>query len=123
MAILAAALLPLLALQTQFVRTTESLERAEIQLSAEAIALAHIKSLNLDQTPEGTIATPYGTLEWTSTPAQPPAAGRGAKGFPSRFVMTLYIVEVQFSSQTGQNQQFTLHGLGWHPTKPFLKTF
>lgn len=122
MAILAAALLPLLALQGQFVRTTQSLERVQTRLSAESIALAHIKALNLDQSPEGTLSTVYGPMTWTSTPAAGPHAGRDGAGFPSRFVITLYDVDIEIASQTGTFQKFSLQGLGWHPTKSILDT-
>jgi hypothetical protein len=122
MAILAAALLPLLALQGQFLRTAESLERAETILAAETLALNHIKALNLDQVPEGRFSTPYGEISWKSAPAAGPAAGRSQTGFPSRYVFTLYDIEVNINPPSGPARQFTLQGLGWHPTKAMLDT-
>lgn len=122
MAILAAALLPLLALQGQFLRSAESLERAETALAAETLALSHIKALNLDQAPEGTLETPYGNISWKSTPAAGPATGRSKTGFPSRYVITLYNIEVNITPLQGPAQRFTLQGLGWHPTKAVLDT-
>lgn len=123
MAILAAALLPLLALQGQFLRSTESLERAETMLAAETLALSHIKALNLDQAPEGRFSTPYGEISWQSTPAAGPATGRNLTGFPSRYVLTLYNVEVSIASPEDAPRKFVLQGLGWHPTKAVLDSF
>lgn len=129
MAVLAAALLPLLALQGQFLRTTESMERAETRLAVQDMALAHIQALNLDQSPTGQFSTLYGEIRWASKPAAGPTMARGADGFPSRYVITLYDVNItvdptsqQQGLTLGQSLQFKLQGLGWHPTKALLET-
>ena len=123
MAILAAALIPLLALQGQFLRTAESLERVETRLSVQDLALAHIKTVNLDQSPDGQISTAYGELSWTSRPAAGPTMARGANGFPSRYTITLYNVDVTIKLVRSQSnwpnseqiERFTLQALGWRP--------
>ena len=123
MAVLAAAFLPLLALQGQFLRTSQSLERAELLLAAESMALAHIRAINLDQTPEGEIESTHGQISWMARPAQGPTAGRDTAGFPSRFVFTLYDIDVKIKLKSGHIKQFSLQGLGWHPTKSVLDQF
>jgi len=124
MAVLAAALIPLLALQGQFLRTTESLERVERRLAVQDLALAHVKTLNLDEYPDGQISTPYGALTWTSRPAAGPAPARGTGGFPARYTATLYAVDVTLSPGPEQSQKpierFTLQALGWSPTASVL---
>ena len=123
MAVLAAAFLPLLALQGQFLRTSQSLERAELLLAAESMALAHIKAINLDQTQGGDIESAYGQISWMARPAQGPTAGRDTAGFPSRFVFTLYDIDVKIKLKSGHIKQFSLQGLGLHPTKSVLDQF
>ena len=116
MAILAGALLPLLALQGQFVKTTEALERNEQRLAAQDLALRHISSLNLDQSPAGSVRGRYGQIEWRARPHAGPHRGRGAGGSPSRYIVTLYNVEVSISYNSGQSEDLVLQGVGWHPT-------
>ena len=123
MAVLATAFLPLLTLQGQFLKTAQSLERTEVLLAAESMALAHIRAINLDQTPEGEIESTHGQISWTGHPAQGPTAGRDTAGFPSRFVFTLYDIDVKIKLNSGHIKQFSLQGLGWHPTKSVLDQF
>ncbi len=122
MAILAAALIPLLALQGQFLRTTEALERVEQRLDAEETALAHIGALNLVQSPTGTISAQSAQISWQSRPLVPARKARGSNGFPSRYNITLYEVTVTLSYRGGRQEQFLLQGLGWKPTQSLLKT-
>ncbi len=122
MAILAAALIPLLALQGQFLRTTQALERVEQRLGAEETALAHIGALNLVQSPTGTLSTQSGEISWQSRAVMPARKARNADGFPSRYNITLYEVTVTLSYKGGRQEQFLLQGLGWKPTKSLLKT-
>jgi len=122
MAVLAGALLPLLALQGQFVKTTESLERNEHRLSVQDLALAHIASHNLNQVSQGTLQTQYGTIEWRAEPAAGPHRARGATGFPSRYALTLYNVGVDITYNSSAAETFTLQGLGWQPVASIYDT-
>lgn len=122
MAILAGALLPLLALQGQFVTTTEALERNEHRLSVQDIALSHIAAHNLDQISQGELTTQFGQVSWRAVPAAPTQKGRGNGGFPSRYALTLYDIEVDISYNTGAQESFKLQGLGWRPTASIYDT-
>lgn len=122
MAILAGALLPLLALQGQFVTTTQTLERSERRLATHNLAIAHISALNLDQSPAGRLQTRYGEISWQAVPSAGPHPGRGASGFPSRYVVTLYTVNIEIDYSSSQAETLSLQGLGWHPTASIFDT-
>jgi len=119
MAVLAGALLPLLALQGQFVETTQALERSEQRLSVQDTAIAHISALNLDQTPNGEMSTPYGRVSWQSTPSAGPHKGRAASGFPSRYEITLYNVDIGINYNSGASERVILQR-GWRFDSPYL---
>lgn len=119
MAILAAALIPILALQGQFVKSVESLERLDIRLAARSTAVSYIKALNLSQNQNGefvhlTNAGPT-RISWISTPATPPKIVRGNGGFAGRFELTLYDVNVTIDPENGGPEKFTIRALGWRP--------
>lgn len=119
MAILAAALIPILALQGQFVKSVESLERLDTRLAARSTAVNYIKSLNLAQNQDGefvhlTNAGPT-RISWTSIPATPPKTVRGNGGFAGRFELTLYDVNVTIDPENGGVEKFKIRALGWRP--------
>ena len=122
-AILAAALLPLLELQSQFTRTAATIERTEQRITLEDMALAHISALNIDQTQEGSIMTPQGQIIWTAKPAVESRYARDNSGGRARYLMTLYDVEVILRLKSGAQEQLTLQALGWHPTQSVLSGF
>ena len=122
-AILAAALLPLLELQNQFARTAAAIERTEQRIALEDMALAHISALNIDQTREGSILTPQGQIIWASQPTVEPRYARDNGGGRSRYLMTLYDVEVILRLKSGAQERMTFQALGWHPTKSILSGF
>lgn len=119
-AILAAALLPLLELQSQFARTAAAIERTEQRITLEEMALAHISALNIDQTREGSIMTPQGQIIWASKPAVESRFARGNAGSRARYLMTLYDIEVILRLKSGAQEQMTLQALGWRPTNSIL---
>ena len=122
MAVLAGALLPLLALQGQFVTTTEALERNERRLATQELAIAHVSALNLDQLSEGELVTPYGQLQWRASPKFGPTPIRDVAGFRSRYDVTLYKIEINIAYNDGFQEQFDFESLGWHPNVAFLST-
>jgi len=122
MAVLASALLPLLALQGQFVKTTEALERNEQKLVMQDLAKAHISALNLDQTQAGEIIARYGSIVWRAEPAAGPQPARDAGGFPSRYQVTLYNAEFTINYNSGLTETITMQALGWHTTVSIFDT-
>jgi len=119
-AVLAAGLLPLLALQGQFVSTVERIEHAEISLSAQDNALNLIKSANLAQAPSGRAIFEGYSVEYAAKAAVPPQNARGNGGMQGRFEMTLYDVDVRIIYVSGREDVFTIRELGWRATQGFL---
>jgi len=119
MAILSAALIPLLTLQAQFVRTVDSFERADVRMMSRDNALTHIEKLNLTLTPTGSMNLGPATMQWTSELAGPPQMVRGDRGIEGRFEIALYDVNIRISYENGQTDAFSVRGLGWRPVVAF----
>lgn len=120
MAVLAAAMLPILALQSQFVRSVAVMERTETRLSVEAAVRAHIRSVNLTERPRGDMNMAGATLRWTASPALPERRVRAQGGVRSRYVTTLYNVEIVVNYNSGASEKLIMTGLGWTPTSSYL---
>jgi len=80
MAILAAALLPLLELQSQMVRSSASFERADMRSSARQNAVAYLKTVNFARDISGNINQGGADLRWVAVAAGPPRFTRGGLG-------------------------------------------
>lgn len=119
-AILTAGLLPLLALQGQFVKTVESLERAERQMTADNIVRAHIQALNLVDSREGEINLGDIMARWEAKPVFGPDWVRDNGGMASRYQVTLYDVTVTYNGVSQTTRQMQLQGMGWEAKRPFL---
>jgi len=102
MAILAAAFLPLLALQGQFVKSVEALDRVDARLETRDYVLQHLSSLNIYKTPIGEIRLSDAIASWEAVPALTPRPVRTLEGSPSRFEITLYEVKVVIRHNNGQ---------------------
>ncbi len=85
MAILAAAMLPLLALQGQFIRSVESFERADTRIAARQNAVAYLKTLNFTQVETGRVVQGDVVLRWTAEPALPTRRTRWPGGEVGRY--------------------------------------
>ncbi|MBL4595825.1 MAG: hypothetical protein JKX99_04525 [Robiginitomaculum sp.] len=127
MAILAAALLPLLALQGQFVRSVDSMERVDARLAARTSAIHYVQALNLTQAPQGQFIQAQDTgpvlISWQATPALPARTVRGNGGFPGRFELTLYDVQITIAPAQGPTEQFSVRAVGWRPMRSILSDF
>lgn len=119
MAILSAALIPLLTLQAQFVKSVESFERAQMRMEVRDSALTYIENLNLSLTPSGNMDLGAAKMEWTTSLAGPPQMSRGDNGVDGRFEMALYDVNIHIKYQNGQDDDFIVRGLGWRPVVAF----
>ena len=120
MAILSAALIPLLTLQGQLIRNVESFERAEVRFSARDSALTYLNNLNFTLTPSGSLDLGTADMRWSSTLAGPPQMSRGDNGVEGRFEMSLYDVTVQLDFKNGQQDEFAIRSIGWRPVGSFL---
>ena len=129
MALLAAAFLPLLALQSQFVTAVDGLERAEARLYTRDMAIARLQSVNLSLKPSGEIITAYGIINWKAEPAIPPRMAKGVGGVESRYEITLFDVTVHITppenteNLQSKSEEFQLRGLGWRPVRATIDDF
>ena len=119
MAVLAAAMLPILALQSQFVRSVAVMERTETRLSADAAIRAHIRSVNLTERPRGDLVMPGATRRWSAEPAHNPRLTRGKGGERARFEVTLYDVSVRVDYVAGHQEYLVMSALGWKPLRSY----
>ena len=117
-ALIAAALLPLLALQGQLTRTVLAVERAGTTAKDMTSALSFLRTLNPMRDPEGTEQLGDAILSWTARPAsdERPALDQG--GAPGRFMLQLYDIEATITYDDGRSVAFSVRALGWRPTEP-----
>lgn len=129
MALLAAAFLPLLALQSQFVTAVDGLERAEARLYTRDMVIARLQSVNLSLKPAGEMITAYGIINWKAEPAMPPRMAKGNGGAESRYEITLFDVTVQVTPSEHlddlqfKGEEFKLRGLGWRPVRAIIDDY
>ncbi len=121
-AIIAAALLPLLALQGQLTRTVLAVERAGAGAEDMTSALSYLRTLNPTMKPEGTEQLGGAVLSWTAQPVseERPALDQG--GGPGRFMMQLYDIDAAIAYDDGRRVEFSVRALGWRPTAPVSET-
>ncbi len=122
-ALIAAAFLPLLALQGQLARTVIAVERAETNVKDMTSALSYLRVMNPMKTPEGSEKIGDATLSWTARPVsdERPALDQG--GAPGRFMLQLYDIEAEIIYEDGRRTAFTVRALGWRPTTPVSAAF
>jgi len=118
MAILAAAMLPLLGLQSQLVRTVGQYERIDARLIASENAIARIKPINFTLQQSGTFDDGTVRVRWQATAAEPPRNTQNQGGGAGRYEITLYNVAVSLTFSTGEQETLQLKGLGWRPLWP-----
>ncbi|MEM8770363.1 MAG: hypothetical protein AAGD92_01825 [Pseudomonadota bacterium] len=117
-ALIAAAFLPLLALQGQLARTVIATERAETRLAHKQSALNYLRVLNPTLQPQGTEVFGDAQLSWTARPIsdEKPALGNG--GEPGRFNIRLYEIDARITYADGRETTFSIRSMGWIPTAP-----
>lgn len=119
MALLSVALLPMLALQSQFVDTALAVERAEVRISTRQNAANYLKSINFDQAPRGELDLGSRQLFWYATPISPPRNSWNSEIDPARYRLTLYQVAITVQNEEQVvTDQFNLEGLGWSALWP-----
>ena len=123
MAVLAAALLPILQLQGQMARTALSVERADANIAAQQNALAFLRTVNFQHHQAGEMDIGNAVLNWSASPVQPAALTRHANGDGGRYIMTLYTVTARLVFHDGHEHEFAFEGLGWEPRWPISSNF
>jgi len=118
-ALIAAAMLPLLALQGQLTRTVVAIERAETNVKDMTSALSYLRSINVMMKPEGEEPIGAATLSWTTRPASAERIALDVGGGPGRFALQLYDVDAVITYPDGGQGAFTVRAMGWRPTAPF----
>ena len=91
MAILAAGLLPILALQGQFVRTVTQIEHVEKSLTAQNNALNLMRTVDLTNVPTGEVQFENYRISYNATPAASTQTARANGGLPGRFLSLIHI--------------------------------
>ncbi|MEM1193407.1 MAG: hypothetical protein AAGH42_08460 [Pseudomonadota bacterium] len=117
-ALIAAAFLPLLALQTQLTRTAIAIERAEANLLARNNALALLQAINPGMRPAGSEEMGAVRLDWTAQALSPVQPARGPAGSPGRFNVALYEIKATLTFDNGREDIFTVRQVGWRATRP-----
>lgn len=115
MAILAAAMLPLLALQGQFIKNIESFERANIRISARQNALAYLQTQNFFLRTQGEMQLGDTLVHWQAVPVEAPRAMYPTAEYVGRFDMILYDVDIVLTSSDAPTDTLHIRGLGWRP--------
>ncbi|PHR93582.1 MAG: hypothetical protein COA69_02790 [Robiginitomaculum sp.] len=115
MAILAAAMLPLLDLQGRFIQTVSSFERANIRIATRQNALAYLKTQNFVLQPSGEVRIGDVVLQWAAVAVEPARRTRNSADDVGRYEITIYDVRADIISVTGAVDTLYLRGLGWRP--------
>lgn len=119
-ALLSAALLPLVALQGEAARQAARLAQTEARLQTGQAALARLGTLNPMAEPEGREAIGAFELVWTARLAGPEQSPGMVPGEPSRFVIALY--EVDASVYRGEEMIWSVQvrQIGWRVVGPMM---
>ena len=117
-AILAAALIPLLGMQSQFVDRIAAQERLQTRLSVQAALVSELEDVNFQLHRSGTINGPDYIAQWQAIPRGSAETTRIASGEPARFNLQLYNVNIAVKYPDGRQQDYSLPGLGWQAKWP-----
>lgn len=121
MAILAAVMLPLLAVQGQLAQSAQAVARADTRTALQRNTVAYISALNLDQAQTGDTRIGSVDLEWRASAVEGPAPTWAGPGDPGRYLVTLYEVEVVGrDAESGRIHRFRFNALGWTARYPAL---
>ena len=123
-ALLAAAFIPLLEIQTQFVRVTEALDRTHLRVKQEKLVHNFLSTVNYDLQPTGSIVLNNMRIQWRVEEAIPTRFVKAKDGADDRYTVTYYDIYVTLSGQSesinSAEISYTTQGLGWTPTQSLL---
>lgn len=120
-AIMAACLLPLFALQGQFVNVVGQIERVELQIEARDQALEVIKLTDFSAAPEAQFDFGQYQIRLSAKSASNTRPVKNSGGTSGRFEMTLYDVAVTIEYLSGNIDSFTVKELEWEETSGYLE--
>lgn len=123
MAVLSAALLPLLALQGQFVRSVSQMDVIEQRLAIQSIFSSTISSTNLMEVQQGAFEIEGAQVTWKAQQILPIRTVRDYSGLTSRYSTAYYNVQARVKSQSGQISTLQTRGMGWKETRSILTEF
>lgn len=117
-ALLAAAFIPLLGMQSQFVQRIAAQERLQSRLSAQAALAARLEGINFQQHNAGQLSGEGYVANWQAAPRGPVETSRLSTGEPARFSLQAYTVNITVSYTDGRQDQWQLPGIGWQAKWP-----
>ncbi len=121
-AIMAAALLPLMSLQSQFVTTSLAYERMSERIDIRQDVLNRLEGMNFSRFPIGEEQLGAYQLSWFAERVQNSSQNNvGAQNDSlGRYDLRLYSVTVEISHKGVKTESFSLNGVGWAPNQRFL---
>ena len=112
-AILAAALIPLLGMQSQFIARVEAQERLQTRLSAQSAIIAELDDVNFQIHKTGELRGRAYQARWQAAPRGEAQTTRVSSGERARFDVISYIVTVRVDYDDAPEAVYILPGLGW----------
>lgn len=123
LALIAAAMIPLLAFQGQLTRTVFAVERTEDRVKDMTSALSYLRVINPSLKSEGEEQIGSAILTWTAQPISEERSVLDISGTPGRFLARLYDIDATLTYPDGRYTEFTVRTFGWRPIAPFADTF
>jgi len=122
-AILAAALIPLLGLQQSNTRAALAVERAQARLAADRAALEYLRGVNPARSQSGETQLGAARMAWRAEPVGAERPVRTTAGQPGRFTLQRYRVRVRLEAEERPTREWKVVLLGWHARRPFSTEF
>jgi len=113
LALLAAALLPLYALQSSAGRAALAVERAHDRLALDRLAMNHLDPLNPALHQSGELAASGGFVRWRAEPYGPSRPIVSVTGQAGRFRAQMYRIRVEIAPQHGAVREWSMDRIGW----------
>ncbi|MBK5921004.1 hypothetical protein CCR80_08165 [Rhodothalassium salexigens] len=120
--LLAAALLPLFAVQQAATRAAAAVERAQARAELDRAILARLRSVNLpfkDKAIDGEFRIGSDRIFWRAEPVLPARRASAAEtGQAGRFRVQLVRITVSIMGQAGQRRTWQVDHVVWVPLSP-----
>lgn len=118
LALIAAAFLPMLALQSRLSQTALAIERVELRIEKDAALRAIAESVNPFIRPEGRERIGDATVIWRSVPVSEVRRVRGLSGEAGRFELRLFDIEMTIAHDSGATDRRVVRRFGWRAIAP-----